>query len=55
MINVFVLKEGMNKICSQFEVVHGRLMKFAHFDKLQEIRSFGDSKCYLLKSLGRRE
>lgn len=46
MINIFVLKEGMNKIRSQFEV--------GHFDKLREICSFGNSKYYLLKSLGRR-
>lgn len=47
MINIFVLKEGMNKIRSQFEV--------GHFDKLREICSFGNSKYYLLKSLGRRD
>lgn len=55
MINIFVLKEGMNKIRSQFEVGHGRLMKFGHFGKLQEICSFGASKYYLLKSLRRRD
>lgn len=54
MINIFVLKEGMNKIYSQFEVGHGRLIKFGYFDKLQEIRSFGDNEYYLLKTLGRR-